>query len=253
MRSKSQHRPLLLAAAMLAISAAAVAVGPGSARAADPATPSGGWQLAQADAASPPAKPASHPGKRVFQRKTCLACHGKDGAGAILDYPNVAGQEETYIKDQITDIISGKRLGSPDATGNPRAVGMQGSLVTPEGESRLSKEEIAAVAEWLAGLPPADLKLADPPVPAERIADGKRLYDKTGCRTCHGVEGKKPLRGYPFIAGQKRAYLVAQMHDIRDGARTNGKSRTMLPFAKRLSDEDIELIADYLSQVDRKG
>lgn len=192
-----------------------------------------------------------HPGRKVYRRKTCLACHGRNGAKAIQDYPNVAGQNERYMVNQINDIISGKRTGSPDATGNPRAEGMRGALVTPEGEVRLSKEEIKQVANWLAGLPPAAPKPPQEPISADRMKAGKKFYKKAKCQTCHGKDGKKPLKGYPYVAGQKRAYLIIQMTDIRDKHRTNGKSKVMLPFVKKLGDEDIALLADYLSQVDR--
>ncbi len=192
------------------------------------------------------------PGRKLYLRNTCVACHGKDGAKAIMDYPNLAGQDKKYLINQMNDIIKGKRTGSPDATGNPRSQGMRGALVTPEGESRLNKDQIKQIATWLSKLPPAKPQPPKEPIDAQRIEDGAKLYKKR-CRSCHGKEGKKPIKGYPYVAGQKRAYLVTQMKDIRDKARTNGKTKAMYAIIKKLKDEDFELLADYLSQIDRSA
>ena len=56
---------------------------------------------------------------------------------------------------------------------------------------------------------------------------------------------------WQFVAGQKKEYLVHQMKDLRDNVRKNGRSGTMRAFIKKASDEDIELMAEYLSQIDR--
>jgi len=197
-------------------------------------------------------KKKKHPGRKVYRRKTCMACHGKGGAKAILDYPNLAGQNAKYMAAQIRDIMSGKRAGSNDAQGKPRAEGMRGALVTPEGEMRLSKQEIKDVADYLAGLPVPAPKAPKEPIAEEDLKKGKKLYKKKKCHTCHGKEGKKPTnKAYPYVAGQKSAYIVAQMTDIKDKVRKNAKSKTMYSFVKKLSAEEIKLIADYLSQVDR--
>jgi len=193
-----------------------------------------------------------HPGRKVYMRKTCMACHGKDGAKAILDYPNLAGQNEKYLVAQITDILNEKRVASLDANGKPRTEGMRGALVTAEGEHRISADEIKLVSEYLAELEPAAPKAPKEPISAEDLEKGEKLYKKKKCQTCHGKEGKKPTnKAYPYVAGQKSDYIVNQMTDIKDKVRKNSKSKMMVSFVKKLTDEEIKLIADYLSQVDR--
>ncbi len=183
-------------------------------------------------------------------RKTCIACHGRNGARAIQDYPNLAGQEKSYLVRQTLDIIHGKRTGGLNPQGKPRAEAMRGALVTPEGEVRISDDDVKTIADWLAGLeparpnPPQDLKPED-------IAAGEKLYKKKRCQTCHGKRGDKPLKGYPYIAGQKYAYLVNQLTDIRDKKRTNGKVKAMFNFARKLTDDDIRKLAAWLSTIDR--
>lgn len=195
-----------------------------------------------------------HPGRKVYRSKTCLACHGKDGAKAILDYPNIAGQNKKYIIAQIEDILSGKRSAGLDQFGKPRTEGMRGALVTAEGDVRISKQEIEDVADYLSLLPPPAPKPPAEPISEDRIKAGEKLYNSKGCKSCHGKDGLKPSnKAYPYIAGQKSAYIALQITDIKEKVRKNSKSKMMVTFTKKLSDEDILLIADYLSQIDRSG
>ncbi len=197
-------------------------------------------------------KPKRDPAKKLYMTKTCMACHGKNGRKAMLDYPNLAGQDEKYMVRQIEDIISGKRTGSPDATGNPRSEGMRGALVTAEGERRISKDEVKMISKWLAKQKPADLKPPKEPLDPASVEAGKKLYSKK-CKACHGREGKKPLKGNPYVAGQKRAYIYTQMVDIRNKDRKGPKLAGMYGIVKKMSDDDFANLADYLSQVDRNA
>jgi len=40
---------------------------------------------------------------------TCAACHGANGISAIPIYPNLAGQKEAYIAQQLRNFKSGER------------------------------------------------------------------------------------------------------------------------------------------------
>jgi|TARA_B100000767_G_C19638885_1_gene481647 cytochrome c553 len=40
---------------------------------------------------------------------TCAACHGANGISAIPLYPNLAGQKEAYIAQQLRHFKSGER------------------------------------------------------------------------------------------------------------------------------------------------
>ena len=41
----------------------------------------------------------------------CSACHGQDGASGIApSYPNLAGQNEKYLFNQMKMIASGERV-----------------------------------------------------------------------------------------------------------------------------------------------
>jgi len=82
-------------------------------------------------------------------------------------------------------------------------------------------------------------------------ADGKALYDGKACASCHGAEGKKPsVSTYPKLAGQNKDYTLAQLKYFKDGSRSSGQSVVMKGMVAGLSDEEMEAIADYLSNVE---
>ncbi|MBD56015.1 c-type cytochrome [Pseudoalteromonas sp. SSMSWG5] len=81
-------------------------------------------------------------------------------------------------------------------------------------------------------------------------ADGAALYTAKLCQTCHGAEGKAPIMPqYPKLNGQNKEYLLAQMKDIKSGARSNGMAAAMKAMVANVSEEEMAAIADYLSQV----
>jgi len=186
---------------------------------------------------------AAADGKKLFQTKTCVACHGRDGSKAIQMYPNIAGLEAGYLLRQMDDIAAGERLSGNDARGYPRTQSMKDVM------HLVNAEERKTIADWLSTLPPP--KLAAQPADAERLAKGKELYEASDCVACHGPDGKEPQVDMPAVAGQKRDYIALQIKEIRDGIRKNGMSESMVPFAQKLTDEQADLVADYLSQVDR--
>ena len=209
--------------------------------------------------ASAAEKAAKDPGEKLFTTKTCVACHGSMGNKAMLDYPNLAGQDPVYLFNQTQDITSGKRVASVDDSGHPRTQGMREIM------HLTSKDELKQITTWLGSLEP-DVKpvskrkrrskkkkavVAAPAADPKLVTAGKKIFKKKQCRMCHGKEGKKPLKGYSFLAGRKAVYMALQIKDIRDKVRTNGKTKTMLPFVKKLKDKDIEAVTAYLAQLER--
>jgi cytochrome c len=81
-------------------------------------------------------------------------------------------------------------------------------------------------------------------------ADGKVLFAEKTCAACHGVTGNKPiLPDYPKIAGQNVKYVAKQMADIKSGARANGNSAAMQGVMHLVSDDEIKVLADYVSKL----
>jgi cytochrome c553 len=203
-------------------------------------------QTAPAPAPAPAATSAEPlDGKSLYRTKTCIACHGRDGARAIQNFPELAGQDARYMLAQTNEIADGKRVSGPDARGYPRTQGMKDIM------HLVTVEERAAIVDYLSKLPTPKPRPLDPPIDDARKAAGKEAYVKGGCLTCHGADGNKPLAAHPYLGGMKRDYLVLQTKEIRDGVRKSPKLAAMMPFARKLDDEKILLISDYLSQIER--
>lgn len=186
-------------------------------------------------------------GKRVYMTKTCLACHGRNGAKPIMTFPALAGQTEKYIIQQMEDIRDGVRVGTVDpATGHPYVQGMTDIM------HLLSDDDISNVAKYLAALPPAPPEVLDPAPSDEILADGAKAFKQLGCRSCHGKEGEKATNPvYPIIAGLDRDYLIRAMTELRDKDRIGGKSKLMWGTIKKADDAEIEAIATWLATIDR--
>lgn len=169
-------------------------------------------------------------GATLFQTKTCLACHGVDAKTPLMPiYPKLAGQNKDYVLAQMKDIKSGAR-------DNGQTVIMKGIMFL------VNDAEMEAIAGWLASLPRDNVGNAD--------AEGAKLYHDKVCSTCHGADAKTPVLSiYPKLSGQKKEYLLAQMRDIRSGARNNSQSAVMKAFMDRfnVSDAEMETIAQWLS------
>ncbi len=78
--------------------------------------------------------------------------------------------------------------------------------------------------------------------------DGAGLYTERTCIACHGAEGKVPVMSeYPKIAGQNAPYMLAQMKDIKSGARSNSHTVAMKNVMHLISDEEMAAVAEWLA------
>ena len=85
--------------------------------------------------------------------------------------------------------------------------------------------------------------------PAMAEKDGSYVFNQQrGCHICHGNDGRGGSDAYtPVLAGQQKAYIVAQLQAFKAKTRLSGDSLKMLPFAAKLSDAEVEAIATFLS------
>ena len=52
---------------------------------------------------------------------------------------------------------------------------------------------------------------------------------------------------FPRLAGQHRAYLIEQLHKFRTGVHLYPGARFMREVAKRMTEEEIRAVAEYVS------
>ena len=199
-----------------------------------------------ADAAAP--APAAHGDAAAGATKaaTCTACHGLNGNSVNPEWPVLAGQNASYLRDQIARFRGGKRVNV---------------LMQPMVQN-LTDQDIADLAAFFSTQTPTGNE-ADP----SYWKAGEKLYrggdvarNIPACMACHGPIGRgNPAAGYPALQAQHAVYTVKQLDayatDARYAKDANGKSEAsanaliMNTVALRLTAEDRRDLASYIQGI----
>ena len=171
----------------------------------------------------------------------CAACHGVDGNSAIPMNPKIAGQHEKYLLKQLQEFKLASQTGGQEGRNNAVMNGMAAPL---------SEQQMKDLAAYF-----ASQEGKDGTTPENYIAAGEALYrggdEERGiaaCSACHGPAGNgSSLSGFPDISGQHVEYTVTQLKAFRSGMRNNDMNGMMRDIAMKLTDEDIEILANYLA------
>ena len=75
--------------------------------------------------------------------------------------------------------------------------------------------------------------------------EGEKTAFKHHCVTCHGYDGKSNASRYPNLAGQNAPYLVSRLKYFRAEEEPGNQMNAQ---AVLLTDEEIDLLADYFSK-----
>ena len=160
----------------------------------------------------------------------CQSCHGQDGNSTISNFPKLSGQYAIYIQKQIKDFKTGTR---------------QDPLMTDIALTVTNDQDLFDISAYFASQ--KQMKGAKAVITK---AGQKRFESGNGCQTCHGINGKGLAPNSPFapvIGGQHKDYLIKQITDFRNNARTNESTGMMGLISDLMSDEQIEEIATYES------
>ena len=158
----------------------------------------------------------------------CAACHGPDGNSTNPHIPSIAGQPKIFIEHQLILFREGVR------TSDQMAPIVKG----------LKDAEIVKLAEHFSKLPAKSME-AGPPEKALAQRGAARAKELR-CGSCHLADfsGQNQI---PRLAGQREAYLEAEMRAYRDGKRTGGDT-IMAATLYGVSDTDIKALAHFLSR-----
>ena len=165
----------------------------------------------------------------------CAACHNADGNSMVPTFPKLAGQHASYIAKQLADFKSGART-------DPTMTGMAAPL---------SEQDMADLGAYFSSNTGSIGSAAD----AEKAAVGQKIYqggDKTkgisACMACHGPSGAgNPGAKFPSLSGQHSTYIIKALKDFRSGTRANDPNKMMRDVAAKMSDSDIEAVAEYIA------
>lgn len=184
------------------------------------------------------AGPALAEDAKTIATTVCVACHGDDGNSVVPVFPSIAGLQETYIIKQLREFMTGQR---------------KSDVMAPI-VANLKPEDLAPLAAHF-----SSQKAKPGEVHDEHLAEeGKKVYadgdEETGVPACVGCHQPKGIGFgiYPKIGGQQIDYVKQQLKNFATGERANDPSRFMRVTAKRMSDEEIEEVAQYLVGVSSK-
>ena len=175
-------------------------------------------------------------GQRIAGQ-VCAACHAADGNSVAPTNPKIAGQFAEYLQKQLGDFKAHQN--KKPARDNP--------IMTPMA-SNLSDDDIQSVAAYYAGqkLRPATAADKDLAALGQKIwRGGIAATSVPACGGCHGPAGAGIPVQYPRLAGQFAEYVAAQLKGFKDGARANDLNGVMRGVAARMTEREIQAVAQY--------
>ena len=166
---------------------------------------------------------------------TCAACHGADGNSSNPEWPKLAGQGEAYLTKQLTDYRTDVRVNA--------VMSAQAKLIA-------SDEDVEHLAAYFSSqeAKPGTGDEAKVEEGGLLFKGGKTSTKVTACAACHGPTGagNDPAK-FPKLSGQHTVYLIDQLKLFRSGERANDGGQMMRNIAEKMSDKDMEAVAEYIS------
>lgn len=175
----------------------------------------------------------------------CSVCHGLDGNRKEVGVPNLWGQPEAYLQNQIEAFRNRTRINPvmdavthelPDAD-----IVYAAQYYSKQDTTNVISDE-QALLQWRGDKWPGDMSLG------EKIAyTGKVSMKIQACVACHGPSGVGVEPYFPRLGGQDKTYLVKQLNDWKTADRPPGVMGVMVSIAVSLTAEEIDAVAGYFS------
>ncbi len=165
----------------------------------------------------------------------CTACHGVGGNSTNPQWPKLAGQNEKYLINQLMLFKSNTRV---NAIMNAQAAG-------------LSEQDMRDIAAYYASLETSPGAASD----EKKAVMGMKIYMggnlETGviaCVACHSPDGKgNSPGGFPALSGQHAEYTALQLTAYKNGERVNENLKMMNEIADKMSENEIQAVAEYIA------
>ncbi len=173
---------------------------------------------------------------QVLAEQVCSNCHGVTGSATSPNFPNLAGQPEVYLSNQLHEFKGHSRS---DPAGYEYMWGIS---------RRLTDKQIEEIAAYFAAqkLRPQPIESSAPQIEGGQAIFAGGLPEKgiPPCASCHGPEGMGDDK-FPRLAGQHADYVVKQLTVFqRTDERPDGS--IMKTVAHNLTPENITNVAAYL-------
>jgi len=177
-----------------------------------------------------PVKGNAKAGEKLATQR-CVGCHGEGGNSYLDEFPTLAGQNYTFLREATLSYTNGKRS-------NPI---MQNAI------KGLKKADISNLAAYYATQKPVaqqQAQAADLSDPMQAAADAAK-----SCFGCHGKDGHSQIAGNPNLSGFNPEYLTAAIKQYQSAER---KHELMQGFVADLDAEQIELISIHFASQEPK-
>jgi len=164
----------------------------------------------------------------------CQGCHGTEGISIEGLIPKLAGQYAKYIAKELRNYQSGVRS-------HQIMNAMAGTI---------NDDDLADIAAYFASRPKMKGAGSDNEIGKKLFLHGDLSRTVVACINCHGVNGKGLTPNtsmFPVIGGQQKDYIRRQLMNFRSDERTNSPNAIMNKITHKLTDDEIEGLADYVS------
>ena len=164
----------------------------------------------------------------------CQGCHGEEGISIEGLIPKLAGQYAKYIAKELRNYQAGTRS----------------HQIMNAMAATISDDDLADIAAYFASRPKMKGAGSNSELGKKLFLHGDISRTMVACINCHGVNGKGLTPNtsmFPVIGGQQKDYIRRQLVNFRKGDRTNSPNGIMNRITQKLTDDELEALADYVS------
>lgn len=164
----------------------------------------------------------------------CQGCHGEEGVSTEGLIPKLAGQYGKYISKELRNYQAGTRS----------------HQIMNAMAATISDEDLADIAAYFASRTKMKGTGSNNELGKKLFLNGDMSRMMVACFNCHGVngKGKSPSNSvFPVIGGQQKDYIRGQLINFRAGDRSNSPGGIMNIITQKLTDAELEALADYVS------
>lgn len=166
----------------------------------------------------------------------CAACHTETGNSIPPPFPRLSGLNADYLAKQLRDVASGER---------------KSEIMTPI-ISKLKRNEILALANYFSRQTRTPGIISNPRL----VAAGQVVFEQgnkengvPACAGCHTKNGAGVPPRFPMLASQNADYVALQLQNFRVGLRSNDVGMVMRTTVRRLTDEEIQAVSQYVASL----
>lgn len=170
-------------------------------------------------------------------KQSCSNCHGLTGQSISQQFPKLAGQQEAYLKAQLTDFKGHIRK---DLNGTEYMWGV----------TNLTSQQVSELSAYFSSQAPmkgsrkqnAETKLGE-----SIFNNGLASQQVLACNSCHGPQALG-ISEIPRLAGQHENYLYKQIMVFKN-TDDRPRGQTMKQVIHNMNEEQAHAVSAYLSSM----